>query len=151
VRRLSTPLAFVLGAWTGFVAAARFVKRAFPSHGDEESDAVSLVAVFDGVDLKSRARAFSGGTLTAWFGGVALDLRGVTLAPGARLTVHTLFGGIAVKVPPHWRVETNLSTVAGGVDVHVPEQEAPDAPLLSLDGTAVFGGVAVVGGATEED
>ena len=38
-------------------AAAAFIKRALPSRGDEESDELTLVAVFDGIDLKSRAKA----------------------------------------------------------------------------------------------
>ncbi len=46
--------------------------------------------------------------MLAWFGGIAVDLREVELAPGARLSLHTLFGGIAIKTPPSWRVESEL-------------------------------------------
>jgi len=132
-----------LGFMTGVTAAAAFVKRATPSRGDASSDEVALVAVMDGVDLRSRAAAFRGGSVLAWFGGVAVDLREAQLAPGAHLNLHSLFGGIAIRVPVGWRIESNLKALGGGVAIGVPEPEDPDAPTLTLDGFAAFGGIAV--------
>ena len=132
-----------VGAFAGFLAAASLVKRAVPSRGGEESDEIALVAIFDGVDLKSRASAFVGGSVLAWFGGVALDLRDAIPEPDARLTVHALFGGVAVRVPPGWRLVSNLSSFAGGADVREGAIESPDAPTLTIDGRALFGGIAV--------
>jgi hypothetical protein len=142
VRLLRTLFLLELGAWIGALAAAAFVKRAVPSRGDEDSDEVSLVAIMDGVQLKSRAKAFRGGSMFAWYGGVEVDLREAQLAPDAKLTVHTLFGGIAIRVPPGWRVESELKALAGGVDARGLTDD-PDAPVLKLDGLAVFGGIAV--------
>ena len=143
MRLLRAMLIFKLGAWAGMASAAAFVKRAVPSRGDEDSDELSLVAVFDGIELKSRAKAFKGGSMLAWFGGIEVDLSDAELAPEARLSVHTLFGGIAIKTPPNWRVESNAQALVGGVDTRTPAQEDPDAPVLTLVGTAVFGGIAV--------
>jgi hypothetical protein len=106
VRLIRSLLVFKLGVWTGIAAAAAFVKRSVPSRGDEESDALALVAVFDGIELESRAKAFRGGSMFAWFGGIAVDLRKAELAPDARLSVRTLFGGIEIKTPPTWRIES---------------------------------------------
>jgi hypothetical protein len=131
-----------LGAWAGMASAAAFAKQALPSRGDEESDELALVAIFDGIRLESRARAFRGGSLLAWFGGIEVDLSAAELAAGARLTVHTLFGGIEITTPPHWRVESNVKALAGGIDARAPAGD-PDAPVLVLDGLAVFGGVEV--------
>jgi hypothetical protein len=132
----------IVGATAGFMAAAAFVKRAVRSRGDEESDELALVAVFDGIDLTSRATSFRGGSVLAWYGGISLDLREATLAPGAHLTVHTLFGGVAIRVPPEWRLESSLQALAGGADVR-PGAESPEAPTLTIDGRALFGGIAV--------
>src|SRR5262245_54706264 len=140
-----------VGAYAGFVAAAQLVKRAFPSVGDETSDEVQLVAVFDGVDLKSRATAFRGGSMLAWFGGIDVDLREAKLAPDARLRVTTAFGGIAVRLPAGTRVESNAKAVAGGVDVSAPKPETDDAPRLVLDGFALLGGIAVKAADQETD
>ena len=136
-------LAFKLGFWSGVAAAAVFAKRAFPSRGEEESDELALVAVFDGVDLKNRSKAFRGGSMLAWFGGIAVDLREAELAPGARLTVRTLFGGIAVKTPPGWRIESKLLVLFGGADDGTPAKDDPDAPVLAVDGLVVLGGIAI--------
>jgi hypothetical protein len=143
MRGLRSLVIFKLGVWVGVVVAAAFVKRAVPSRGDEDSDELSLVAVFDGIDLKSRAKAFRGGSMLAWFGGIAVDLREAELAAGARLSVHTLFGGIAIKTPPSWRVESNVKALAGGIDARAPAQDDTDAPVLTLEGLALFGGIAV--------
>jgi hypothetical protein len=143
MRKVRAVLIFKLGAWAGLMAAAAFVKRAVPSRGDEESDELSLVAVFDGIELKSRAKAFKGGSMLAWFGGIELDLRDAELAPGARLTANTLFGGIEIETPPTWRVQSNMKALAGGVDAPTSAQDDPDAPVLRLEGMALFGGIAV--------
>ena len=137
------------GAYAGFAGAAALFKRAVPSRGDAESDEVALVAIFDGVQLKSHATAFKGGSMLAWFGGVAVDLREAQLASDAHLTLHALCGGIAIKVPAGWRVRSNLTALAGGVDVRVPEPEDAAAPTLTLEGSALFGGVAVGARAAE--
>ena len=131
-----------VGAWAGMAVAAAVVKRSLPSRGDEESDEVSLVAIFHGIDLKSRASAFRGGSLLAWFGGIALDLREAELAPGAHLKVHAMLGGIAIRIPEGWRVESKVRALAGGVDVRSRTEDA-GAPTLTLEGLALFGGIAV--------
>lgn len=143
MRFLRTIFVFELGFWTGLVAGAAVLQRAMPSRGDEESDEVRLVAALNGVELRSRAKAFRGGSMLSWLGGIAVDLREAQLAPGAHLDVTTLFGGIAIRVPPGWRVESNVKALGGGVAIGVPEPEADDAPTLRLDGFTAFGGIAV--------
>ena len=132
-----------LGAVAGVAAAAAFVRLAVPSRGDEDSDELALVAVFDGIELASRARAFRGGSMLAWFGGIELDLRSAELAPGARLSVFALFGGIEITTPPRWRIESQVKAVAGGIDARAPSPEDQDAPVLRLDGIALAGGVEI--------
>jgi Cell wall-active antibiotics response 4TMS YvqF len=142
MRLFRTLFLIELGAWIGALSAAAFVKRAIPSRGDEDSDEVALVAIFEGIKLKSRSQAFRGGSMFAWVGGIDVDLREAQLAPDATLTLHTLFGGIAVRVPPGVRVESGLTALAGGVDARGLD-ETPGAPTLRLEGMAVFGGIAV--------
>ena len=134
----------VIGFWAGLMVAAAMMKRVLRSRGDAESDEVALVAILDGIDLESRASAFRGGSMLAWFGGISVDLRAATLSPdGARLDLHALNGGIAIKVPEGWRVRSSMRAVFGGVDTRAPEPKAENAPTLTLDGFAAFGGVAV--------
>ena len=132
-----------LGMTAGFALTTIALKRVLPSYGDEESDEVALAAIGSGIELRNRARAFRGGSMIAWFGGIAVDLREAELAPDARLSVTTVFGGIALRIPEGWKVESSVKAVAGGVDVSVPEPDAADAPVLVLDGIALLGGIAV--------
>jgi len=143
MRAVRSVLIFKLGVWLGVMGAAAFAKHAFPSQGDEDSDELSLVAIFGGIDLKSRAKAFRGGSLLAWYGGIDLDLREAELASDARLSARTLYGGINIDTPPGWRVESNVKSVMGGFDARAAAEDDPDAPVLTLEGMALFGGIAV--------
>jgi hypothetical protein len=144
VRFLRALILFKLGFLAGTLASAALLKRVLPSYGDSDSDEVALVAILHGVALKSRAKAFRGGSMFSWLGGIAVDLREAELAPdGAHLDVHSLFGGIAIRVPPEWRVESNVKSLGGGVAIGVPALESDDAPTLRLDGFTAFGGIAV--------
>jgi len=130
-------------ALLALAAAGIVARRLFPTRGNAESDEVELNAVLRGEALRSRAQAFRGGTARAWLGGVAIDLRDATLAPGARLDVSTVLGGVAVRVPAGWRVETDVNVHAGGFAVHVPEPADAAAPTLAITGRTVLGGLAV--------
>lgn len=142
-RLVRSLLVLLAGAMAGFAAAAAMMRSWLPSRGDATSDDIALVAIFDGIELESHATAFRGGTILAWYAGVALDLRGVTLAPGARLEIRAAFAGISVTVPPTWRVDASGTGFGGGVDLATTEPVDPQAPTLVVRATSIFGGVAV--------
>lgn len=131
------------------VGGALYAKSRLASSGEPESDSIELVGIFEGFELESRATAFRGGTLLAWFGGGTLDLRAATLAPeGARLTIHALFGGAQVVVPDGWDIDCRLIGIAGGLGDARPDHAHPhvdpqERPVLTIDGWAAFGGVGV--------
>lgn len=107
------------------------------------------VAVFAGVERLMTTRSFQGGELLAIFGGINLDLRNAEMLPGngpVRLEANAIFGGIEIRVPDHWRVTVTGTGVFGGYDdktLNARQNTAPDAPLLNICGSAVFGGVNV--------
>jgi hypothetical protein len=143
-RALRTILLLAVGAVGGFAGAAAMLRVWMPSRGDATSEELELVAIFDGIDLASESRVFRGGRILAWFGGVSLDLRDVTLAPGAVLDVRALFGGVSVRVPPGCRVDaTATTTIGGAVDVSVPEPDDPDAPTLVVRAATTLGGISI--------
>ena len=142
-RLLGTLPLVLAGAFAGFAAAAAVLRGWLPASGDESSDQLALVAIFDGVELANRSTAFRGGSVLAWFGGVDLDLSGATLGPGATLEVRAVMGGIRVTVPPTWRIESAATAFLGGIDVAGPPSEDPAAPTLTITGMCVMGGVAI--------
>ena len=143
VRLFRSLIVFTFGFWAGLLGSAALMKRVLPSRGDADSDQLGLVAIFDGIELESHATAFQGGTMFTWFGGIAVDLREATLAPDARLTLNTLWGGIAIRVPPEWHVESTAKALGGGIAVKPPQVEVPDPPRLQIDRFALLGGIAV--------
>ena len=60
-------------------------------------------------------------------------------------------GGIAIRTPATWRVESNVKTLAGGVDAGSPSEAEPDAPVLTLEGTVLLGGVSIGPKSEHED
>jgi hypothetical protein len=133
--------------------AALIVRLRRPSRGDADSDEIALTSIWSGTDMNSHAAAFRGGSIISWWGGTRLDLRDARLAPGARLELLALFGGIVVLVPEGWRVESNVRAIAGGVDlpwVDEPEDEGRPVDLV-LGGYAIFGGVSVQTRPFDED
>jgi hypothetical protein len=81
--------------------------------------------------------------MLAWFGGISVDLRDAVLAEDALLSVNTFMGGIAIKTPPTWRIEGDVKSLFGGIKVDTPTPPDPDAPVLTVEGTALLGGIAI--------
>jgi len=128
----------------GAAVAAASRKREIVPIDDEDANEVRLVAIFAPVAFHSTATAFRGGTLDCWYGGGIIDLRDATLdAAGAHLDVKCVFGGAQIVIPRDWRVEIDVNGVGGARDVR-PSRELPvTAPLLTISGTVVLGGLGV--------
>jgi len=141
LRRLLTVLvsfAALVGA-TGLAARLLLQSRGWP-----QSDEIDLVAVFEGIHLRSTSASFLGGTILTLIGGVVLDLRRAQLGPtGAELVVNTILGGTSVVVPPDWRVEVEDRTWMGGLDLSSAQPGDPDAPLLRIRVNTLLGGFQV--------
>jgi hypothetical protein len=105
-----------------------------------------IIAVFGGASRKGAWRVPATSTVVTVFGGADIDLRDAIL-PGREMTMRAIsvFGGMSITVPPDMRVVDSGVAVFGGRDVagETPESEAPDAPVLRLQGACVFGGISV--------
>jgi len=105
-----------------------------------------LVAVFSGISRKGSWHPEPVTRILAVFGGAELDLRDAIL-PGREITIDAVavFGGVSITVPPEMRVIDTGSAVMGGRDISgdTAESAQPDATVLRITGTCVFGGVEV--------
>jgi hypothetical protein len=84
--------------------------------------------------------------VTAFFGGVELDLRNAQLPPGPiDMDVTAAFGGVHVIVPPSLAVEVHGTAIFGGFEQMDRASSAPDpdVPVVRIRGRAIFGGVSV--------
>ena len=127
----------------GFGLLAR---QLFLGLGDETTGEFEIVTIMEGKHFAGRAEGLWSGKVTGVMGGVELDLRDVVLAPGgADLAIFTVMGGVALRVPDTWRVETDGQAIFGGHDVRVadPNVLPADAPVLRIHARTYFGGLAV--------
>lgn len=132
--------------------AARAAKRRIVRIEDPDADEVRLVAIFEPLSFHSTATSFRGGTLDCWYGGGAVDLRDAVLDPaGARLQVRAVFGGGQIVVPETWRVTSKVRGIGGLGDGRKKVERPADAPHLTIEGSAIFGGFAVMSEMSEAE
>jgi hypothetical protein len=138
-------------AWAGLMVAmaatalaALNVRRRIVPKDEPDADEVQLVATFEPILFESTASSFRGGKVDLWFGGGIIDLRDATLDPaGARLDVRAMFGGCQLLVPESWNVTTRVLGIGGAGDGRPKVDRPLDAPHLTVEGTALFGGVGI--------
>lgn len=110
----------------------------------QTGDEVSSFNVFSGSELASHSRQFSGGSVSAIFGGAEIDLRDAMPTPEAELDVFTAFGGVEIRVPDGWRVDVRGFPLFGGFENVTSKEKLPaDSPTLLVKATALFGGVEI--------
>ena len=110
------------------------------------SDVVVAAGLLGGPEIASASQNFRGGTLTGVLGGVTLDLRGAHPAPeGASINATAVLGGIDIIVPHGWRIAITATPILGGIADKTDHDHAPspDAPLLTIDGLSILGGIDV--------
>ena len=140
-------LSMVLGALGALAARRRIVPLAAA-----DADEIRLRAIFEPIHFQSRATDFRGGTIDCWYGGGIIDLREAVLdAAGARLEVKAVFGGGQILVPESWNVTASVVGIGGLGDSRPRIERAEDAPHLTIDGFALFGGFAIMSDVPEDE
>jgi len=128
--------------------AGLFVARAAKQRIEEvdapDADEIRLAAIFEPMHFRSTATRFRGGTVDCWYGGGIIDLREAVIDPGgARLDVRAVFGGAQLVVPESWRVSSKVVGIGGLGDGRPPVEYEAEAPQLTIEGVAIFGGFGV--------
>jgi predicted membrane protein len=109
------------------------------------SSHVTGFGIFGGSERRVTTQTFTGGNLTAIFGGTGLDLReaGIAQRP-AHVSAIALFGGVEVTVPEEWNVEMDVLPLFGGAsDERTRSERTHEETDLVVTGLAAFGGVEV--------
>ena len=119
-------------------------RQLFLGMGDETTGEFELVTIMDGKQFASRTDRLWSGKVTTVMGGMDLDLRDAVPAPeGADLAVFTVLGGVALRVPDTWIVETDGKAMVGGHQTSVANRSVlpDDAPVLRVHARTIFGGL----------
>ena len=109
----------------------------------DETGYIDRNFVFGGGKENFDLQNFKGGEINCIFGGLDLDLSKAQLAPGVHtLEINTVFGGVTIYIPPHWKVEIRQTRVFGGFeDRRTPSYfDVEEDRSLIIVVNAVFGG-----------
>jgi predicted membrane protein len=133
-------VAVVIGLWLILSSRGRRARLR-----EQAADRQDVVALLGGSQSKNRAEHFRHANVSAVFGAATLDMRDAHLDPGASVDALAVFGGVDVIVPEGWRVQLGGLPIFGGYEdkTHKNGTTSPDAPVLKVGATAIFGGVAV--------
>jgi hypothetical protein len=104
---------------------------------------LNAIAVLGGVSRGSNSAAFRGGEVTAVLGGCEIDLRQAAIDGEAVIEVFALCGGLEIRVPDDWTVESRVVPVLGGVDDKTRPPQGASRHRLVLRGTVVMGGIEI--------
>ncbi|WP_254665981.1 DUF1707 domain-containing protein [Streptomyces sp. WMMB 322] len=120
-------------------ASAEYRTQA-PAHGTGTKD--NLVAIFSGATRKGRFRVPAKINAFACFGGIDIDLsEAVFEQQHLQINATAIFGGIDIRVPENVTLRQKGAGIFGGFDIHTAESGDPHAPVVLVEGAAVFGGV----------
>ena len=114
---------------------------------DLDPDRVNATSTLGGITDRNVSQDFRGGRLTAFLGGVSVDLRQAAIVEKpARIHVSAILGGVEISVPQHWNVKRIVQPILGGVDdrrpplrdrtMTTPSDNAPD---LVVTGSVLAG------------
>jgi hypothetical protein len=102
------------------------------------------IVMFGGTKIKDRSEHFTHADVSAIFGGATLDLREAHIDREASVDALALFGGVDVLVPKGWRVALGATPILGGCEDKTEDGELlPEAPVLTVNATAILGGIDV--------
>ncbi|MFI6641545.1 DUF1707 domain-containing protein [Streptomyces sp. NPDC050504] len=129
------------------VAGARRTPAPSAARAPEQWDgpvgpADNLVAVFSSTTRKGRWRVGARSNAFALFGSVEIDLTEALF--GQRLTVinaTSLFGSVEITVPENVSLRGSGTGVFGNFEVKTSEGADPEAPVVVVNGYAVFGSI----------
>ena len=107
-------------------------------------DNIDDVSIFGGGTKTFSSRNFTGGKLTAIFGGSDVHLENCQLSHGKNeLDLFVMFGGYAIFVPQDWNVIIDVVPIFGGFSdkrIKDPNRVYEDDKILVIKGLVLFGG-----------
>jgi len=107
-------------------------------------DYIDYVNIFSGGERQIISQNFTGGKISAVFGGIELDLTKAKLAPGRNdLEIACVFGGATIIVPDTWFVTIEVTPVLGGFSDSRKIRSGismDTTTQLVIKGAVVFGG-----------
>lgn len=110
----------------------------------DDGSKFKTTAILGGRQHNNAFEAFVGGDVTAFMGGVELDLSRSTMSGNeVTLEVFVVMGGINLRVPADWVVVNNVGVLMGGIEDRSRVADPATAKRLILRGSVFMGGLEI--------
>lgn len=114
-------------------------KRSKKSVADDSGN--EKIAIFYGEESRVKGD-YTGGSATAIFGGVELDLRRANIKDGAVIDIFTFCGGVSISLPDDVIVKNEVRGVLGGSEDKTVSKSSAKKTII-LRGECILGGLEV--------
>ncbi|MGC4034931.1 MAG: LiaF-related protein [Chitinophagaceae bacterium] len=105
-----------------------------------------LTIIFGSSKKKIQTPDFSGGDITAIFGGAELNLIKADIKGKVHIDVTAICGGVDLIIPSDWTIQSELVTIMGAVKDNreqLPMIQQNAEKVVVLDGTVMMGGIQI--------
>ncbi|HYI57007.1 MAG TPA: DUF1707 domain-containing protein [Microlunatus sp.] len=128
------------------VPADQPVGVTFTVDPSRDSGPDQMIAIFGGATRKGRWRMPKQVNAVALFGGVEIDLTEATFeSTEIEISGFWCFGGMEIKAPAGIEVRDRTAGIFGGTEIKGLGDPLPGAPVITIKGASLFGGVSVTG------
>ncbi len=101
--------------------------------------------IFSGSDIKHPPEKFSGGVLSAVFGGIDYNLRDAIITENIYINATAVFGGIEIFLPENVNYKVSSTSIFGGIDQKKKKTDLQnDVPTVYINATCIFGGMDIL-------
>ncbi len=114
-------------------------KRSKKSVADDSGN--EKIAIFYGEESRVKGD-YTGGSATAIFGGVELDLRRANIKDGAVIDIFTFCGGVSISLPDDVIVKNEVRGILGGSEYKTVSKSSAKKTII-LRGECILGGLEV--------
>lgn len=109
----------------------------------ETADTISALAFMGGYGTRCNSSRFRGGDITAFMGGIELDLRACDIQEPAVLDVFLMWAGVEIRVPEDWLVELRGMPILAGFEDKTRARPGVSQKRLIVRGSAIMGGIEI--------
>lgn len=114
---------------------------------DCEDHKIEVFTLLGAGNFSTRSQKLVGGSATALLGGVEIDIHEAdSQAPRILLDVTAIMGGVEIRVPPHFQVQSKVLPLLGGVSnktTCLADKLGVAPKQLVITGLALMGGVEI--------
>lgn len=107
---------------------------------------IKITSILSGVNRKVISKDFKGGSISCFMGGAEIDFTQADIQDKAYLNIEQAMGGITLKLPTNWKIESHIGVIMGGIDDHRyinNYEDQSSTKTLVLSGNIIMAGIEI--------